>query len=200
MGMCLVMCTLSDSNISRVLADPPLVWKVVAPDDPEMYEKARKGSDGFLSRILRREKAAEGGVATFDLSAGEGSSVDLDKAWHGIHFLLTKSAWEGDAPLNFLVSGGRQVGNLEVGYGPARVFSSEEVRAIITALDQIDEEALRARFDPAEMMRLQIYPEIWDRDPAEDDSFGYCAEYFTVLKECVADAAARSQGLVIYIS
>jgi hypothetical protein len=25
--------------------------------------------------------------------------LDVDKAWHGIHFLLTGSTWEGEAPL-----------------------------------------------------------------------------------------------------
>lgn len=35
MGMCPALCTISDANIQRVLADPPLVWKLVAPDDPE---------------------------------------------------------------------------------------------------------------------------------------------------------------------
>ncbi len=50
------------------------------------------------------------------------------------------------------------------------------------------------------MMKLQIYPEIWDRDPAEDDSFGYCAEYFSSLKSFVEDAAKRRMGLLVYIS
>lgn len=42
----------------------------------------------------------------------------MDKAWHGIHYLLTGTAWEGDPPLNFLVTGGREVGTEEIGIGP----------------------------------------------------------------------------------
>ena len=26
------------------------------------------------------------------------NSIDIDKAWHGIHFMLTGDAWGGDAP------------------------------------------------------------------------------------------------------
>ena len=41
MGMALALTMLGDRNIDRLLADPPLVWKVIAPDDPEAYERAR---------------------------------------------------------------------------------------------------------------------------------------------------------------
>lgn len=74
------------------------------------------------------------------------------------------------------------------------------VQDIHAELSQIDETELRSRFDPAEMTKLDIYPEIWDRDPEEDDTFGYCAEYFSSLKTFVADAADRKLGLVIYLS
>jgi hypothetical protein len=114
--------------------------------------------------------------------------------------MLTQSAWEGDEPLNFLLCGGEAVGDIDVGYGPARVFTSERVRTIHQALTPLDEAFLRGRFSPAEMMKLEIYPEIWDRDPADDDTFGYCAEYFATLKEFVARAAEKNLGLVIYVS
>lgn len=41
MSMILELHTVSDANLPRVLADPPLVWKVVSPDDDGMYEAAR---------------------------------------------------------------------------------------------------------------------------------------------------------------
>lgn len=39
--MYIAICTLSDSNIQKVLAALPLLWKVVAPDDLDAYENAR---------------------------------------------------------------------------------------------------------------------------------------------------------------
>ncbi|HKE96334.1 MAG TPA: YfbM family protein [Povalibacter sp.] len=188
MGMYLSMCTLSDDSIGRVLSDPPLVWKVISPDDAEPYEEAR--SEMGL---------AEPQVA-FELADGEVVETHLDKTWHGIHYMLTQSAWEGDAPLNFLLAGGIEVGDLEVGYGAARVFSSEQVTGIAGALQRLDESFLRSRFNPDEMMSLEIYPTIWDRDPKEDDPFGYCAEYFVELKSFVRRAAERKTGLLIHLS
>jgi len=202
MGMCLALCTLSDENIQKVLKHPPLIWKVIAPDDPEVYaEASREESDGFFTKLfgLKRQLQTEE-VPHLEFAEDEVSDTDLDKAWHGIHYLLTQSAWERDGPLAFLVSGGSQVGELDVGYGPARALTSEQVRAVDEALQPVDEGFLKGRFKPGEMMDLEIYPEIWDPDPHADDAFRYCAEYFAELKSFVARAAQRKLGVVLYLS
>src|SRR5512135_1798793 len=59
--------------------------------------------------------------------------LDVDKAWNGIHFLLTGDAQHGTPPLGFIV-GGKPLGDIDVGYGPARGFDAAEVRAIADAL------------------------------------------------------------------
>jgi hypothetical protein len=137
MGMYLAMCTLSDANIQRVLADPPLIWKVVAPDDLDAYENARGKPSGFLDKIFGQRNGKTEQLTEFTLADDEVIHTDLDKAWHGLHYMLTKSAWEGEEPLNFLLKGGVEVGDIEVGYGPARVFTSEEVHQINAALKPI---------------------------------------------------------------
>jgi hypothetical protein len=121
----------------------------------------------------------------------------VDKAWHGIHYLLTRTAWEGRPPLNFLLAGGRALSSIDVGYGPARVLTAAEVREIAGALEGITDDWLRGRFDAADMMAKEIYPEIWDRDPSEDDSLGYCIEMFRHLQEYFALAAKRGLGVII---
>jgi hypothetical protein len=127
-------------------------------------------------------------------------TTDLDKAWHGIHYLLTRTAWEGDAPLNFLVAGGRAVGDIDVGYGAARVFSSSETRAAADALARLGDDELRARFDPGDMMGKKIYPEIWDSDPEDDDTLAYLLEFVGTLREFLSQAVERGQGAVVYVS
>ena len=200
MSMILVMYTLGDANIQRVLDDPPLIWKIVSPDDPRPYEREKRGPAGLISRLFGRKPKPLPAQPNLELGEGEVVESDLDKAWHGIHYLLTGTAWEGEPPLNLLVSGGTEVGDIDVGYGPPRVLTSGEVRAAHEALREIDEATLRTRFEPAEMMRLEIYPEIWDRNPAEDDTFGYCAGYFATLKSFVSDAAERGSGMVICLT
>jgi Domain of unknown function (DUF1877) len=128
MGMCLCLVTLSDANIDRVLRDPPLIWRVVSPDDRELFESARaeqRRGPGLIGRLFGQKREIPS-TSDLELTATEGHEADLDKAWHGIHYLLTGTAWEGEPPLDFLVRGGRTVGTIEVGYSPARVLTAEE--------------------------------------------------------------------------
>jgi hypothetical protein len=49
------------------------------------------------------------------------------------------------------------------------------------------------------MLALEIYPEIWNRDPSDDDTLGYLLEYFDFLKAFVAGAASRRLGLIVWV-
>ena len=204
MGMVAGFVSLSDANIQRVLADPPLVWLVMAPDDPEAYEQARKraaddAKPGFVSRLFGAKAPPPVTSATaLTLGDGEGDVGDIDKSWHGIHFLLTGTADEGNPPLDFLVGGGAYVGDEDVGYGPARAFTSSETKAIERALALLSDEELERRFAPDAMMKAEIYPEIWDRTPPNDDPLGYLMEYVKVIREMLATVTARGHGLLVY--
>lgn len=207
MSMILGLVAVRDADVDRLLADPVLVWRVVSPDNPELYEQARKAArpPSFLGRLFRGNKAAapaEGGPGPAELAfdAAEAIRTDLEKSWHGIHYLLTGTAWEGDPPLNFLVLGGRVVGDIDVGYGPAHALTAAETRSAVDGLARLSDDELRGRFDPADMMKRKIYPEIWDRDPDEDDTLEYLMENVGALREFLAQVVGRNQGLVVYIS
>src|SRR5687768_10108992 len=74
-----------------------------------------------------------------DRLVAQGDLEYLDKAWHGLHFLLTGSAWEGSPPLDFLVAG-EPIGEEEIGYEPPRAHSSETVAEVAAALAPIDQD------------------------------------------------------------
>src|SRR5215207_2984929 len=107
MGMYLGLAAVSDRTIERLHADPPLVWQLVAPDDPEAIATARAEAQqpGLLARLFGRgaaPSAAPPPPLALEADEGDlGEAGDLEKAWHGIHFLLTGTAWEGDPPLSF---------------------------------------------------------------------------------------------------
>jgi Domain of unknown function (DUF1877) len=186
MGLVMGLITVRDATIERILADPPLVWKILAPDDPEPYQEAR---------------AAYGAGAAdhVELVEGEGEHLHLDKAWHGIHYLLTGTAWEGAAPLNLLLCGD-EVGDIDVGYGQPRAVSAGTVAQAGQVLAALSDAAIRARFDPAAMMRADIYPGIWDRPPSQDDSLGYLMSYVAQLRVYLARAAADGMGVIVFVS
>src|SRR5262245_48672937 len=78
---------------------------------------------------------------------GPFATLDVDKAWHAIHFLLTGTPWSGPAPWNFVVAGGTEVGDVDVGYGPVRGFTSAQVREISAALHSLPPGDFSSRFD-----------------------------------------------------
>lgn len=123
------------------------------------------------------------------------SMVSLEKAWHGLHFLLTGEAWEGEGPLAFLLAGGEQLGDDED--SPVRWFTPEETIVIQQSLANVSDEELWARFNPGEMEDQGIYPGIWDE--AEEDLKDEYLTYFHELQRIVAAAARGGQGLVVTI-
>jgi hypothetical protein len=124
--------------------------------------------------------------------------IDLDKAWHGIHFMLTGSADGGDEPLSLAVLGGEEVGE-DMGYGPARLLTPDQVQAVSAALSALDEESFRCRFAPQKMEAAGIYPDvIWVRDGQE--ALDYVMEYYRQLVTFYADTAARGDGAILWLS
>jgi hypothetical protein len=125
-------------------------------------------------------------------------SIDVDKAWHGLHYLLSGSASEGEGPLAQAILGGESIGE-DLGMGPARFLTPRQVGEIAEELGKLTIEDLRARYKPVEMTALQIYPElIWERDGEE--GFDYLAENFEVMATFYRDAAARGDGVILSIA
>lgn len=149
----------------------------------EMLERFRSNQDSIGEALFPDDGARE-----------PEHHVDVDKAWHGIHYLLTGVAWGGPEPLAWAVLGGEELGP-DVGYGPARFLTPSQVQEISTALSRISKEWLASRFNPADMQQQQIYPEtIWARDSSE--ALDYLLEYFQILRNFYSSASTRGDAVV----
>ncbi len=129
---------------------------------------------------------------------GSGAGLSLEKSWHGLHFVLTGTAWEGVSPLSFLATGGATVGDEDIGYGPARILDPDGVAELDKALGAISDAEFARRFIPAALSKAEIYPEIWD-DPLESLLAEY-KSYFQEMKEHVHRAAQTGQALLVAIT
>ncbi len=123
--------------------------------------------------------------------AGQGAKISLEKAWHGVHYLLCGEIEPGSAIPSQAVMGGVEVGE-DLGYGPARYFDADEVRAISQALNRATLEAeMTARFDPARMTSLGIYPGGW-----KAGDVNWLMEEFRRLQKFYDDASAAKLAIV----
>jgi Domain of unknown function (DUF1877) len=127
-----------------------------------------------------------------DLLMGADGALDLDKSWHMLHYLFTGRAWDGPMPAAALLTGGREVGE-DLGYGPARALSAKETQAFAQFLASQSETSLAAKINVPQMQSMEIYS-------VDDDSTEDLNHYFPQLKSYVADAAAKGQGLLIWLS
>jgi len=124
------------------------------------------------------------------------SATDIDKAWHGLHYLLTGTAYGGALPLADAILGGEEFGE-EMDYGPARLLAAPKVAAIAEALAALGPEQLKARYNPQDMDAKQIYPAIWEGDG--DTGFDYLLDYFYTLQAYFAGVAGQGKAVITWI-
>jgi Domain of unknown function (DUF1877) len=123
--------------------------------------------------------------------------LSLEKSWHGLHFVLTGTAWEGDPPLNLLVVGGVPIGDEDVGYGPARVLDPTGVTALHEALTGFLDADFNRNFDLSALLQADIYPNIWD-EPLETLQQEY-GDYFREMKAHVQRASEAGQAILVAV-
>jgi hypothetical protein len=160
-----------------------------------MIANLRPAPDSDIERLLANP--AEITRYLYGSGAESCERLELQKAWHAIHFALNGSRLGGEAPLNFLVSEGTPVGEIDVGYGPARIFTSEQVRRLASELILIAPEEVGRRVDLPRFDAEGIYPGNWQ-------SNGYDANYvvdnYRNMRDLVARAASQGLGLILYVN
>lgn len=122
--------------------------------------------------------------------------IDVDKAWHAIHFTLNGTEWEGMAPLFDVVLGGEPIGDDNSGYGPPRGLKPSEVRDVAISLSLISESVFRTRVDLKALMEHDIYPSIWN----DTEDIDYVVSYYVDVRNAFLNAAESGDGMVLYIS
>jgi hypothetical protein len=152
------------------------------------------------SQAVLADPAAAGALIYGDFADGAAAPPEadlyLDKAWHGLHFLLTGTAWKISAGAGAAILGGTEIGE-DNGYGPARLHSAAAVRSVAAALDRLDLGVLRTRYDPAAMTAADIYPRVWGEDDQFDD---FLAPHWAGLREFYRTAADEGQAVLLALT
>ncbi len=126
-----------------------------------------------LSKIMRTP-----GAYTRMLADDE-RGLRLDKYWHDLHYLLTGKDGDAAPPLGNAVRGGTPIGD-DLGYGPARFLTPEQVREVAAALQEVSKDELTIRPGFEEFLEDTLY-------------------YFDKLVEYYKEAAERGNAMLLYI-
>jgi hypothetical protein len=188
MSMIGCFIAVSDGDLADVIAEPTRVRTLVGMEAPPK-------PTGFVARLFGGKRGNEQSAELWR-PKNSPKDFDVDKAWQGIHYLLTGSDWEGSGPLAFMLHGGAEIAE-EMGYGNPHGFTSAEVKEIAKALEPISSEALFERASQEDFQKKSIYPEIWD-EPKED-CIGYVTTYFGELKKFIRETADTNSALIVYL-
>ncbi|WP_339909774.1 DUF1877 family protein [Symmachiella dynata] len=181
--MCCILFMTSDDCIDHLHKAPQeleaFMWANVPPQKPSR-----------LMQVLGVKQAVRPTLPD-DCCRREGDEYVVDTAWHGIHFLLTGTAWDDVGPASFLVARGTVIGS-----GPAVSFTSYETKEIQVAVSRVTDDALRQRFDPNEMNHKMIYPMNWDHEP---NCFTEVLDEITDMRRFLENASQKRMGLIRYL-
>jgi hypothetical protein len=152
------------------------------------YGALTGGEGGDLFALMQEHLGRRGGGPV----EGAHRPLSLDKAWHGVHYVLCGEVEPGESLASAAALGGAEIGEDFSGYGPARCFTAAETAGIAGALagPEVEREATE-RFDPQRMTALQIYPFGWDENARE-----WVMGAFRELRSFYADAAGEGLAVV----
>lgn len=141
-------------------------------------------------------KSDENALAKTLFESPHDVALEMDKEWHGIHYLLTGEPWSAQGILGQVVLGGTEFGS-DIGYGPARYLSPRQVSEIAAALKNLSIEQFKSRYAPKAMMKAEIYPTIWKREG--QDGLKWLVSGLARLTEFYSRAAAQGKGVILAI-
>ena len=171
--------------------DPAIRQQVEARLGGIMVAESPSDSGENLLRLMEERRAH---LADRQAAAGEHVVLNLEKAWHGVHYVLCGDPEPGDRLLSSVVLGGTMLGDDDEGfsgYGPARYFTPRQVADMADALRRPETESdAAARFDADRMSNLRIYPG-WQPSDAE-----WVMDGFRRLRDFYVDAAGRRRAVV----
>lgn len=121
--------------------------------------------------------------------------TDLSMVWHGLHWIFTGSAYEGDEPLCYLLHKGLVLGQYRESI--VRGISSKQLAAFEAEVARFDDAELRRRYDGAAMAAADLYlSDMWQGD--KEEGIDALKTWLERLQVFLKEAKARNEGMIIW--
>jgi hypothetical protein len=202
MGLTCTLYRATKEEIDGLIADPATVRSFIDAEEaggPPVKTVRPKGLLGLILRLFPitiTEVSSEPFEAEPATIMDRERSIDIEKGWHGLHFLFTGTADGGEEPACYLLRGGEDLDD----EGQIRALRPGQVRQFAEYLSTLTPAGLTQGYDPERMKQLDIYPgRIWVRSAsAEESPLAWLLECYSELHDFMSRAAAANDGVVIH--
>ena len=145
------------------------------------------------------EKIKSGELDFFDIDPEKCPTLDIDKSWQAIHYMLCKGEIaEGDPPMGYVVPmHSDNLLDVEMDFG-AFMITCEQVQEAYEAIKNIYEAQFRAKYDIKSLAEDEVYPVV-DADTDDETFFEYLFDYFNQIRDFYKQAIENSQEIIFYI-
>lgn len=126
-----------------------------------------------------------------------GDLIDFDKAWQALHFTLSGAEYYTDNDLGILLFDGEKIGE-DMGYGAGWIIPNHRIVAFNSALSAMSDDDIRARYNPAEMSRNDIYiADAFEEDP--EQGLQYLMQGIPALRQFAEKCTASNSSAIAAI-
>jgi hypothetical protein len=192
MGVVLCLRRVSAGELQRLKRTPRLIRPFLLGEPPSRPK-------GLLSGLFgrRRDDAQEVAEAR-ERAWASGDEIDLDKAWHIVHFLLTGTADKVPAPAGALLNDSQPITKEDICLGPPWALLPAEAKKFAAIVAALTPDEVEQRLDLAAMKSAKVYLAEEMRDIQELRS--YALHHLAALRSFMATASDNDQGVILFAS
>jgi hypothetical protein len=206
MGMTCGLYRASATELEQLLNQPESIVAFMEASTwaPPVREVRPKGILGWLMKlspvtVVENDPDAEPPPG-YD-QANDRPHCDLEGVWHGLHYLFTGTAWEGDEPACYLIRGGEDIGDAdELGYSVLQALRPSKVQRFAAFLDGLSREELARRFNPTRMMDLGVESTLSASERPNERPIERLLDGYDELRAFIRAAAEAKAGAVVYVT
>lgn len=125
------------------------------------------------------------------------NTLDIDKSWQAILYLLCDDIADGEPPMGYVVPMMEENAIESEQDFMAFYLTAAQVQEANDYLEALTEEEILEKYDFEAMKEDEVYP-IWDDDEA-DAFFEYIHPYLLDLREFYKNAADKNHAVIFYV-
>lgn len=136
-----------------------------------------------------------------DIDPDDYDTLNIDKSWMAIHFLLCGKTEGGKPPMGYVVPM-REKNELDcyMEYG-AFYCTPKQVREASDYLSSLDDDEIRKKYDYKKMQKKGVYPLFGDDDGEDAEEFyEYVHDNLVALRDFLKQTAEKDYGVVFAVT